>query len=30
MEARFEDGILMINLPKKEEVKNPSRLIEIN
>ncbi|MCR9155411.1 MAG: Hsp20/alpha crystallin family protein [Bacteroidetes bacterium] len=30
IEARFEDGILMINLPKKEEVKNPSRLIEIN
>lgn len=28
--ARFEDGILLVNLPKKEEVKKASRLIEVN
>ena len=27
--AKYENGILMITLPKKEEIKQPSRLIEI-
>lgn len=30
IKARFEDGILLVNLPKKEEVKKASRLIEVN
>jgi len=28
--ARFEDGILLVALPKKEEVKKASRLIEVH
>lgn len=30
IEARFEDGVLMVSLPKKPEVKKASRLIEVH
>lgn len=30
IEARFEDGVLLVSLPKKAEVKKASRLIEIH